>query len=153
MTDVRIMRGVHLSLKRVAFPGWMSRTDVAPDRSPLSRGELDVARLLWGLKSATVREVHAALPDDRPLDFSTVQTYLRRLEAKGYVTSVLEGRTRVYRPRIRPKTVIRETVDDLVERLFGGESLPLMRHLIEDRGLSDEDLAELRRLLEKRDDS
>jgi len=126
---------------------------VAPDRSPLSRGELDVARLLWGLKSATVREVHAALPDDRPLDFSTVQTYLRRLEAKGYVTSVLEGRTRVYRPRIRPKTVIRETVDDLVERLFGGESLPLMRHLIEDRGLSDEDLAELRRLLEKRDDS
>ncbi|MEW4528711.1 BlaI/MecI/CopY family transcriptional regulator [Maioricimonas sp. JC845] len=126
---------------------------MAPDRSPLSRGELDVARLLWGLKSATVREVHAALPDDRPLDFSTVQTYLRRLEAKGYVTSVLEGRTRVYRPRIRPKTVIRETVDDLVERLFGGESLPLMRHLIEDRGLSDEDLAELRRLLEKRDDS
>ncbi|QDU40605.1 Penicillinase repressor [Maioricimonas rarisocia] len=126
---------------------------MAPDRSPLSRGELDVARLLWGLKSATVREVHAALPDDRPLDFSTVQTYLRRLEAKGYVTSVLEGRTRVYRPRIRPKTVIRETVDDLVERLFGGEPLPLMRHLIEDRGLSDEEIAELRQLLNEREDS
>jgi BlaI family transcriptional regulator, penicillinase repressor len=39
-------------------------------------------------------------------------------------------------------------VDDLVERLFGGEAMPLMKHLIEDRGMSDEDLAQLRKMLE-----
>jgi BlaI family transcriptional regulator, penicillinase repressor len=45
--------------------------------------------------------------------------------------------------------VISETVDDLVERLFGGETLPLVRHLIEDRGIGEEELGELRRLIDR----
>lgn len=49
---------------------------------------------------------------------------------------------------MKPRTVIRETVDDLIERLFAGEAMPLMRHLIEERGMSDEDLAQLRSLLD-----
>ena len=51
--------------------------------------------------------------------------------------------------RVKPQTVIRETLDDLVDRLFGGETLPLVRHLIEERGISDADLAELRELLDR----
>ena len=118
-------------------------------RPALSRGETEVARVLWELGEATVRRVHEAFPDRRRIDFTTVQTYLRRLEAKGYARSWLTGRTRVYAPKVEPTTVIRETVDDLIERLFGGETLPLVRHLIEDRGISDEDLAELRQLLDR----
>ena len=116
-------------------------------RPALSKGELEVAGTLWNLKVATVREVHEAIPAARKMDFSTVQTYLRRLEKKGYVKARLDGRTRVYSPKVRPKTVIRETVDDLVERLFGGETMPLMQHLIEDRGIDDRDIAKLRDLL------
>lgn len=118
------------------------------ERPSLSKGEMEVARVLWDLGSATVREVHEAFPPERAIDFTTVQTYLRRLETKGYAKASLRGRTRVYAPRVRPQTVIRETLDDLVERLFGGETLPLMRHLIEDRGISEADLAELRQLLD-----
>src|SRR5262249_1754882 len=118
------------------------------ERAALSKGELETARVLWELGSATVRQVHAAFPRERGIDFTTVQTYLRRLEAKGYVRDALEGRTRVYAPRVKPQTVIRETLDDLVDRLFGGEALPLVRHLIEDRGISDPELAELRALLD-----
>ena len=60
----------------------------------------------------------------------------------------LEGRTRVYSPRIKPRTVIRETVDDLVDRLFAGEAFPLMQHLIEDRHVSRKDLDALKSLLD-----
>jgi predicted transcriptional regulator len=119
------------------------------DRPALSKGEMEVARVLWELGQATVREVHAALPDSRAAEFATVQTYLRRLESKGYITGRLEGRTRVYTPKVKSRTVIRETLDDLVDRLFGGETLPLMRHLIEERGITDEELAELRQLIER----
>lgn len=119
------------------------------ERPALSKGEMEVARVLWDLKSATVRQVFEAFPADRRIDFTTVQTYLRRLESKGYVKATLDGRTRVYSPRVKPQTVIRETLDDLVDRLFGGEALPLVRHLIEDRGISDTDLAELRELLDR----
>jgi len=65
------------------------------------------------------------------------------------VVARLEGRTRIYTPKVQPRTVIGETVDDLIERLFGGETLPLMRHLIEDRGISDQDLTELRKLIDR----
>src|SRR5262245_17249282 len=119
------------------------------DRPGLSKGELEVARVLWELGKASVREVHEAFPVDRQMDFTTVQTYLRRLESKGYIVGKLEGRTRIYSPKVKPQKVIGETVDDLIERLFGGEALPLMRHLIEDRGISDQDLTELRKLIDR----
>jgi predicted transcriptional regulator len=123
------------------------------ERPALSKGELEVARVLWELGSAGVRQVHEALPVDREIDFTTVQTYLRRLETKGYAKAKLVGRARVYAPRVKPRTVIRETVDDLIDRLFGGEAMPLMKHLIEERGITDDDLALLRNLLEKKDES
>lgn len=121
------------------------------NRPALSKGEMEVVRKVWELGTATVREVHESFPIERGLDFATVQTYLRRLEAKGYLTGVLEGRIRKYSPRVRPRTVIRETVNDLVDRLFGGESMPLMRHLIEDERLSAEDIQRLRTLLDDLD--
>jgi predicted transcriptional regulator len=119
------------------------------ERPALSKGEMEVARLLWDLGSATVREVHAAFPLNREIDFTTVQTYLRRLEQKGYARAKLDGRTRVYSPRVKPRTVIRETLNDLIDRLFGGETLPLMRHLVEEGKITAGDLAELRAMIDR----
>lgn len=119
------------------------------ERPALSKGEIEIARALWELKHGTVREVFASFPESRGIDYTTVQTYLRRLEKKGYVKVKFEGRTRVYTARVKPRTVIRETVDDLVDRLFAGETLPLMQHLIEDRNISQSDLNALRALLDQ----
>ncbi|MCY2966850.1 MAG: BlaI/MecI/CopY family transcriptional regulator [Planctomycetota bacterium] len=117
------------------------------DRPGLSKGEMEVARVLWSLGSASVRQVHEAFPPDREIDFATVQTYLRRLETKGYVTGEIQGRTRVYTPCVQPQSVIRESIHDFVDRLFGGETLPLVRQLIEEGDVSTDELAELRRLI------
>lgn len=116
-------------------------------RPPLAKSELEVARIVWQLGQASVRQVLDAMPPERGLDFKTVQTYLRRLEAKGYVRTRREGRAKIYRPLVRPDQVIGEVVDDLVHRLFGGESLPLFQHLIHERGLTDDELAQLRDML------
>ena len=40
----------------------------------------------------------------------------------------------------RPDRVIRETVNEMVGRLFGGETMPLMRHLIEQNAMSRDDI-------------
>jgi|GEM_PF-49949 len=117
-------------------------------RAAASKAELEIARLVWELKGATVRQVLEALPADRALDYKTVQTYLRRLEAKGYLQSRLDGKTSFFTPRVRPSQVIRETIGDLVDRLFGGDPLPLMEHLIAKHRLSDEDLDKLRALID-----
>lgn len=116
---------------------------------PLPKSELEVARIVWDLKEATVRQVLEALPEDRKLDFWTVQTYLRRLAAKGYLKTSRQGRNNVYSPRVSPDRVVGEVVSDLIERVFDGQSLPLFHHLIHDRGLSDREIDELQRTLDE----
>src|SRR2546430_16129135 len=101
-----------------------------PKRPAVAKSELEVAQIVWERGRASVREVLEALPPRRNLDFKTVQTYLRRLEAKGYLAKRREGRAMIYIPRVEPKRELREVIDDFVGRNFGGRSLPLGRHLI-----------------------
>lgn len=119
------------------------------ERPALSKGEMEVARVLWEVSPAEVREVYERLVANRKIEQATVQTYLRRLEKKGYATSKLRGRARVYTAKARPRTVIRQTVDDLVQRLFGGETMPLVRHLIEERDINSDELLELKQLIDR----
>ena len=118
-----------------------------PRRPALSKAEMEVARIVWNLGEATVRQVFETFPAGRRPDFNTVQTYLRRLEAKGYLRAKRRGRTMVYRARVQPDEVIRETVSDLVDRLFGGETIPLLHHLIHDRGINDEEIHKFREMI------
>ena len=124
-------------------------------RPPLSKAELEVARIIWDLGEGTVGSIHEAISAERDMEYSTLQTYVRRLEAKGYIKSQTVGRTKLYRPKVRPKQVIRETVDDLMHVLFDGEPIPMVRHLVNERQLSAEDILQLKRLvreLEKNSD-
>ena len=116
-------------------------------RPALSKAEMEVAHIVWELQEATVRQVLEALPSQRQVDYKTVQTYLRRLEAKGYLHSRRDGRSLVYSASVRPRQVIRDTVQDFVGRLFGGNSLPLVEHLIREKGLTQDDIGKLRDLL------
>ena len=124
-----------------------------PARPKPSAAELDIARVLWRLGKATVRQVHEALPARLSLEFPTVQTYLRRLESKGYAVSELDGRTRVYRAAVKPGDVVRRTVDDLLQKLFDGEALPLVRHLVERKRMTRLQLDELRKLIDDAEES
>ncbi len=118
-----------------------------PRRLPVSRAELEVARVLWSLREATPRQVYEAYPKKKSVDFATVQTFLRRLEGKGYLRAIRRGRKKTYRARVRPHLVIRETVDDFIRWVFDGESLPLLHHLIKNRQISREDIQRFRQML------
>ncbi|MEM7313241.1 MAG: BlaI/MecI/CopY family transcriptional regulator [Planctomycetota bacterium] len=122
-------------------------------RKPLSKSEIEVLRVVWQLKSATVREVHEEVSANRKVDFNTVQTFLSRLADKGYLKYRLEGRTRVYSAKAKRENVILHTVDDFVGSLFGGEPMPLIRHLLSESTVTPEQVAELRKLLKAAEES
>lgn len=117
------------------------------DRPALSRAEMEVARIVWTLREATVRQVLDNLPDSRDINYKTVQTFLRRLEAKGYLASHREGRSLIYTADAKPKQVVRDTVADFINRLFNGSAIKLLEHLVRDQGLSKDELEQLRKLL------
>lgn len=120
-----------------------------PERPAASKAELEVARIVWDIGEASVRQVYERFSEAKAIDIKTVQTYLRRLEAKGYLKSRVEGRQRLYRQRVQAEKVVRENVGDFVDRLFGGEVLPLMQHLVEERGLTRDDVERLRSMLDQ----
>ena len=119
-----------------------------PRRPRLAASELEIAQIVWRLGEAGVREVADALPAGRGLDFWTVQTYMRRLKAKGYLPLPPPGRLNLYSRAVRPASVVRDLVSDFVDRTFGGQALPLVQQLIDDRGLSDAEIDQLQAMLD-----
>jgi predicted transcriptional regulator len=117
--------------------------------APLSAAETEILRIIWQLGQGTVQETLDSLPEDRQITYATVQTLLRRLEKKGYVTHVTRGKAHVFRPAVRREEVVRRTVSAFVDRLFGGDPLPLLLHLAGRADLSAEDIERLRRILNK----
>ena len=110
---------------------------------------MEVVRIVWDEGEATVREVHELLLKKRKVDFTTVQTFLVRLEQKGYLKSKIVDRSKVFSPRVKASTVIGQAVEDFVSTLFGGEPLPLLKHMINRENLTAKQLAELKQLLDE----
>jgi len=119
-------------------------------RPAMSPSETEVLRLVWQSREATVQEVYDSLPGNRKVTYVTVATLLRRLEEKGYLKHRVRGKAFVYAPAARKEDVIRRTISDLVERLFGGNPVPLMQHLAQHSGITDEDIERLKKLAKKK---
>ena len=112
---------------------------------PLGDRELDVMSVLWEIGSGTVAEVRERLRDE--LAYTTVLTVLRNLEEKGFVTHEAEGRAHRYAPAVARDTARRSAFARLVDKLFEGSPVQLIAQLVEDRGLSAEELRTLQQRL------
>jgi BlaI family transcriptional regulator, penicillinase repressor len=119
-------------------------------RVRISERELDAMRALWSLgREASVAEIHAAMQDDGAPAFTTVQTMLNRLAAKGQVRRRLDGRAYVYAPAVKEPTATRAALRTLIDRFFGGSTAELAAHLVEEE-MSAEERGEIERLLRER---
>lgn len=116
----------------------------------MSPAETEILRLVWQIEEATVQQVCDQLPPKRNIAYKTVQTLLRRLEDKGYLRHKIKGRAYVFFPAIKREDVVKRTVVDFLDRLFGGDPRPLMQFLAEDGKIDAEDIEKLRKLLDKK---
>jgi BlaI family penicillinase repressor len=105
--------------------------------------QLAIVRVLWERGEATVAEVHDALRDRR-LALTTIATMLRKLEEKGAVRHREQGRQFVYSAVIAADDVQAHMVGDLVERLFDGDPLQLLSHLVREGEIDLRELDALR---------
>ena len=115
----------------------------------LSPTETEVLRLVWQIDRATVQEVCESLPAKRKISYATVQTLLRRLEKKGYLKHDVRGNAHVFTAAVKQEAVVKRTVSDFLDRLFGGNPIPLMQHLAKHGKLRSADIDKLKELVEK----
>jgi len=116
----------------------------------LSPSETEILRLVWQLDKATVQDVCNKLPARRKIAYATVQTLLRRLEKKGYVKHRIRGKAHVFFAAVKSENVIKRSVNDFLDRLFGGDPVPLMQYLAEHGKIDVDDIEKLKRLAGKK---
>jgi predicted transcriptional regulator len=114
----------------------------------LTRRELDVMSVVWELGSATVGEVLAKLGEN--LAYTTILTVLRTLETKGAVRHEKDGKAYRYYALVESEHVGDGTINRLLDKVYQGSREMLIARLVEDEGLSPQELKRIRRLLDRR---
>ena len=107
----------------------------------VSPAETEILRLVWQL---------GKLPVKRKITYATVQTLLRRLERKGYLKHRIRGKAHVFFAAVKSEKVIKRSVSDFLDRLFGGDPVPLMQYLAEHGKIDTDDIEKLKELIGKR---
>ena len=103
--------------------------------------------VLWQRQRVTVADVVGALKE-RPVTYSTVQTILRILEAKGYVAHDKVARAFVYRPLVDQRQARRRALNLLVARLFNNSPSLLVLNVLEDEAIDPVELQQLKKLIQ-----
>lgn len=107
--------------------------------------QLAILRLLWEKGEGTAGEVHQGLKPHRDLAPTTIATMLAKMEKKRLVDHRAEGRVFVYRALVDQSQVNRSMVSEFVDRLFLGDPLALVNHLISEGELAPSELTALKR--------
>ena len=114
----------------------------------LTDAESQVMAVLWRLSQASVGDVVSAMKETRAVTYSTVQTILRILETKGYLTHDKVERAFVYRPVVDQRQARRRALKHLVKRLFDGSPGLLVLNVLEDEDIDPAERLQLKKLLE-----
>jgi len=113
----------------------------------LSNLEFKIMETLWSKNECSIREIQESFPAKKKPAYTTIQTTVYRMEAKGVVLRLKKvGNFHVFAPAISRDAAQRRLMDDLLA-LFGGRGQPVMTHLIETGKLSLDDVKEAEKLL------
>jgi BlaI family penicillinase repressor len=115
----------------------------------LTDAEAAVMAIVWRLRKASVGDVVAAMNETRAVSYSTVQTILRILETKGYVTHEKVARAFIYEPVVDERQARRRALRHLVNRLFEGSPSLLVLNVLEDEDINPAEREQLRKLIER----
>jgi BlaI family penicillinase repressor len=117
----------------------------------LSKLEFAIMDALWTSGESSIRELQETFPAKKRPAYTTIQTTVYRLEAKGSVRRTRKvGNFHIFAATVSRSAAQRRLIDDLLA-LFGGSTQPVMAHLIESGKLTIDDIREAEKALHKMD--
>lgn len=115
----------------------------------LPDAELEVMQALWACNMPAARsDIEEVLFKTHPMAMTTLLTLLTRLSDKGFISIEKSGRKSYYSPMVTREDYLASQSRSFFEKLCGG-SLSVFANALCDSGLTKEELAELRALLEQ----
>jgi predicted transcriptional regulator len=121
---------------------------MAKQGATISEAELEVLRSLWEHGPGTIREIGVRLrARKRRWAYTTVQTLLNRLAAKGYVACDRKDVPHVFRPAVSRDGMVKQRLRAVADQLCEGAASPLVMALVSSHRFSKEEIRQFRQLL------
>jgi BlaI family penicillinase repressor len=112
--------------------------------------ELAVLKVLWAGGPLTAKAItEVVYPDGAESEFAAVHSFLKRLERKGLVARDISSFVHMFSTTVTQADVLGRELNTLVERLGGDSIVPLIMQLIDQKRLSKNEAAQIRKLLDK----
>lgn len=113
----------------------------------LSKAEEHLMQLLWKQKRAYMKDLIEASPEPKPAS-TTVATLLKRMQDKGFIDYVQEGRSREYFPLIKKKDYFSKQVNGMIKSFFNDNTAQFASFFTQETNLSKKELEELRKIID-----
>ena len=113
----------------------------------ISESEWLVMKVIWDENPTTSNRVVEVLSEITPWNPKTIKTLLSRLVKKGAVGHENEGRSYLYYPLIEEEVLVKAESQSFLKRVFRGALKPMIATMVESEDLSEEDIEELKSLL------
>lgn len=117
------------------------------DLGQLQRAVIEV---VWELGEANVHQVRERIGRKKKLAYTTILTAMQKLEKAGWLQHRTEGKVYVYAPTRTREQAGATSVRKFMERIFDGNALLMFQHLVRQSELSDDELQELRKMIDRR---
>ncbi len=118
------------------------------DRIGISDAEWQVMNVVWENQPITAQGIIQILALKQKWSPATVRTFLHRLTKKGVLEFEPEGNRYLYRAAGNKTSQIRKASKSFLETVFNGQTVPLLTHFVKSHRLSEQEIAELRKLLD-----
>jgi BlaI family penicillinase repressor len=111
--------------------------------------EMQILSVLWDRGASTAREVLEVMPDGKRRAYTSILSVMQVMEKKGLLKHTNRGVTHVYNPAINRKKIIQPFMHKVVNEVFGGRPSAMMQALLTQTPVSDDELAQIHKLLEQ----
>jgi predicted transcriptional regulator len=112
--------------------------------------ELEILHVLWSTGPATLGTIHSHLRERRDVAKTTVATMLKVMLEKRLVKRRQRIRGYLWTAAVSREDTATGMLGKLIDRVFDGSAQQMVTHMVEAGHLSDEELAEIWRLVKQR---
>jgi BlaI family penicillinase repressor len=116
----------------------------------ISQAEYEVMKIVWEYAPISTNEVIDRLLKTSKWNAKTIQTLLLRLVKKGALTAQKKSRVFVYTPTVKAEEYRTYESKSFLNRFYDGALKSMVLNFIEQDQLSEEDVKELREMLDQK---
>jgi len=114
----------------------------------ITKSEQKILKLLWDEGSLSILQIAEKLADTTGWSKHAVISFLKRMEAKHLVTYETRGRTKYYSALSEKDLIVKEERNSFLKNFYNGKLGLMVSAMAADNSLSQEDIEDLRKLLD-----